>query len=127
MIKVKRTPMDLMDDIYTLAYWLTGSELGATELVNRTYLNVEFDSSETEVFKTFRECYFDTIGKNCASSTPVTPETSLVQRNADIKLSVLLAEISGMKHRAISKIIGKPLNTTRLWLSSGRKSFASAL
>ncbi len=119
--------MELMDDIYTLAYWLTGSESGATELVNRTYLNVEFDSSENEVFKTFRECYFDTIGEECLLNTADSAEKSLVQRNADIKLSVLLSEISGMTHRSISKIIGKPLNTVRLWLSSGRKSFVNAL
>ena len=41
MIKAQRTPMDLMDDIYTIAYWMTGSETAANELVNRTYLNVE--------------------------------------------------------------------------------------
>jgi DNA-directed RNA polymerase specialized sigma24 family protein len=45
----------------------------------------------------------------------------------DRKLSVLFSEICGLKHRAISIIIGKPLDTIRLWLSTGRKSFAEGL
>ncbi len=62
MIKEKRTPMDLMDDMYSLAYWMTGSETSAAELVNITYLNVTLDTPESEVYKTFRECYFATFG-----------------------------------------------------------------
>jgi len=34
MIRGKRTPMDLMDEIYSLAFWITGSEASANELVN---------------------------------------------------------------------------------------------
>ncbi|ACF42471.1 RNA polymerase sigma24 factor [Pelodictyon phaeoclathratiforme] len=123
--------MDLMDDIYSLAYWMTGSEASATELVNITYLNVTLDTPESEVYKTFRECYFDTFGYEEA---PCIPKPScnpmekmgsvLLQRDADIKLSVLLSAVSGLKHGAISKIIGKPLDTIREWLSVGRKSLA---
>lgn len=131
MIKEKRTPMDLMDNIYSLAYWMTGSEIEATELVNRTYLNIHIDTPEREVFKSFRECYLDSIDEDillripespCTQTEP--PVTPLRRRFADIKLSVLLSEVPGLKHRDISKIIGKPLNTIRLWLSSGRRSFA---
>ena len=129
MIKAQRTPLDLMDDIYSLAHWLTGSETKATELVNRTYLNVDHLSSETTVFQTFRTCYFDSLDRDDAQSLPETPcfsketpETALFNRDADIRLSVLLSAISGLKHRAISRILGKPLTTIRVWLSEGRKS-----
>ena len=129
MIKPNRTPLDLMDDIYSLAHWLTGSETTATELVNKTYMNVDNESSETEVFTTFRTCYLDSIDEDDANSLPETPcfskETpgmSLFKQDADIRLSVLLSAISGLKHRAISRILGKPLMTIRAWLSEGRKS-----
>ena len=129
MIKAQRTPLDLMDDIYSLAHWLTGSETKATELVNSTYLNVRNKSSETEVFTTFRTCYLDSIDQDDAYSLPETPcftketpETTRLRQNADIRLSVLLSAISGLKHRAISRIIGKPLKTIRVWLSEGRKT-----
>ena len=129
MIKAKRTPLDLMDDIYSLAYWLTGSETKATELVNNTYLNVDNKSSETEVFTIFRSCYLESIDQDDASSLPETPcfskETpgiALFKQDADIRLSVLLSGISGLKHRTISRILGKPLTTIRIWLSEGRKS-----
>ncbi len=52
---------------------------------------------------------------------------ALLRRDADIKLSVLLSAISGLKHRAISKIIGKPLDTIRVWLFNGRKSLAEGI
>ena len=129
MIKAQRTPLYLMDDIYTLAHWLTGSEKKATELVNSTYLNVGKESSENEVFATFRTCYLDSINQDDAYSLPETPcfsketpETNRLKQDADIRLSVLLSAISGLKHRAISRIIGKPLTTIRVWLSEGRKA-----
>jgi hypothetical protein len=62
MIKTKRTPLDLMDDIYSLAHWLTGSETKATELVNNTYLNVDhLKVLKPQVFTTFRTCYLESI------------------------------------------------------------------
>ena len=128
MVTKKRTPLDLMDDIYSLALWLTGSETKATELVNCTYGNVDYESSETEVFKTLRACYFDTLDHNetpCFSKERA--ETSMMKRDADIRLSVLLSAISGLKHRSISRIIGKPLKTIRVWLSEGRKSLVATL
>ena len=129
MIKQKRTSLDLMDDIYSLAHWLTGSETKATELVNRTFLNVDHLCSATEVFVTFRSCYLESIDQDDVQSLPETPcfsketpETALFHQDADIRLSVLLSAISGLKHRAISRILGKPLTTIRVWLSEGRKS-----
>ncbi len=81
MINAQRTPMDLMDDIYTLAYWMTGSETAANELVNRTYLHVESHTPEREVFKTFRECYFDSFAgdtADCISQSAHKPKERLV-------------------------------------------------
>ncbi|NTW64251.1 MAG: RNA polymerase subunit sigma-24 [Chlorobiaceae bacterium] len=134
MTREKRTPLDLMDDIYTLAYWMTGSEASATELVNLTYLNVTLDTHESEVYKTFRECYFNTFGHDNATCIPKPScnpmeklGTVLLKQDADIKLSVLLSAVSGLKHRSISNIIGKPLDTIRVWLSAGRKSLAERM
>ena len=131
MVTAKKTPLDLMDEIYSLAYWLTASESQATELVNNTYLNLENDSSETDVYKTFRVCYLDSIGIDVSEpDTPCTskelPQKSLINQVADIQLSVLLSAIAGLRHRDISRIIGKPLDTIRVWLSEGRKSLAQS-
>ncbi|NTU58325.1 MAG: RNA polymerase subunit sigma-24 [Chlorobiaceae bacterium] len=131
MIEIKKTPMDLINDIYSLAYWMTGSEKASTELVSRTYLNTEINAPETEVIKTFRECYIDTYGQNAELDIHDTSGTSgglidsLRQWSADIKLSVLLSELSGLKHAQISGIIGKPVETVRLWLFWGRKFFVN--
>ena len=93
MIKAQRTPLDIMDDIYSLAYWLTGSETKATELVNNTYLNVDNKSSETEVFQTFRTCFLESIDQNDLFILPETPcvskeipETTQFKQNAEISL-----------------------------------------
>jgi len=134
MIKAKRTPLDLMDNIYSLARWLTGSETKTTDLVNRTYLNLDHESSETEVYKTFRACYIDSLDHDEAHCMPETlcfsmeaPERQIIRQDADIRLSVLLSAISGLKHRTISRIIGKPLDTIRVWLSEGRKTLVHGL
>jgi hypothetical protein len=132
MAKQKNTPLDFMDHIYSLAYWMTGSETITTELVSKTYVNVGINTSKMELFKTFRACYFDMFNRDGAycipkfSCKPIESlGASILRQNADILLSVLLAEICGLKHRDISKIIGKPLGTIRLWLLKGRKLLAN--
>lgn len=130
MIEIKRTPLDLIDDIYSLAYWMTGSEKASSELVSTTCLNADLKAPETEVLKTFRECYIDAYGQNTDLDIHETGNhqggmiDALKQRAADVKLSVLLSELTGMKHAQISDIIGKPVDTVRLWLFWGRKFFA---
>ncbi|MBN1928178.1 MAG: RNA polymerase subunit sigma-24 [Chlorobiaceae bacterium] len=130
MIEIKKTPLDLIDDIYSIAYWMTGSEKASSELVSSTYLNTALNVEETEVLKTFRECYLDAYGQHAdldiheTSSTPSRLVDSLRKWTADIKLSVLLAEITGLKHAQISEVIGKPVDTIRLWLFWGRRFFA---
>ncbi|NTW69524.1 MAG: RNA polymerase subunit sigma-24 [Chlorobiaceae bacterium] len=131
MIQSKRTTLDLMNNIYTLAYWMTGSETESNELVNKTYQLIDKNLSEKEIYKTFRSCYLSTINIDRDPSAEKfgvlmdDTEESLRQKFADIKLSVLLSELPGIRHRDISKIIGKPLITIRWWLSLGRKSLVN--
>lgn len=128
MIEEKKTPLDLMDDIYSLAYWMTGSEKSASDLLNSVYLNVDIASSEMEIIKMFRICYFDSVraesGSGVANNVSRSEEKltqSLWRRFDDIKLSVLLSEISRLKYSDISEITGKSIETIRMWLSWGRK------
>ncbi|WP_236848152.1 hypothetical protein [Chlorobaculum limnaeum] len=58
MIEEKKTPLDLMDDIYSLAYWMTGSEKSASDLLNSVYLNVDIASSEMEIIKNVQNLLF---------------------------------------------------------------------
>jgi hypothetical protein len=97
MIDGKKTPLDLMGDIYSLAYWMTGSEKSANDLLNRVYLNIDIESSEMEVIKMFRICYFDSIGVELSSditNNMCLPEDGLTESLwkwfDDIKLSVLM-------------------------------------
>ncbi len=131
MVHIRKTPLEVLDDIYNLAYWMTGTEERTTDLVNRTYVNIEHNASEADILKTFRECYVDTYGQQ--PSLHITEEekpdnvsllTSLRQKAADVKLSVLLSEISGLRHAQIAEIVGRPVETIRQWLFWGRKFMA---
>ncbi len=128
MKKIKKTALDLLDDLYSLAYWMTGSEELSQELVYSTYLSADTGTEEGLLLKTFRQCYVARFGQKtdfCKTEKPGCSHPqimgSLMQWAADIKLSVLLSEISGMKHGQISEIVGKPVETIRLWLFWGRK------
>jgi len=132
MKQIKKTPLDLLDDIYSLAYWMTGSENASHDLVNKTYLFADTRTRETDLLKTFRKCYVDQFGQQAdfcingkTCKTHLQLIESLRQWAADIKLTVLLSEISGLKHRQISGIVGKPVDTVRLWLYWGRKILAN--
>ncbi|NTV01305.1 MAG: RNA polymerase subunit sigma-24 [Chlorobiaceae bacterium] len=127
MIQIKKTPIDLIDDIYSLAYWMTGSEKASEELVNCTYLNTYVEAPETEIIRTFRECYIDTYGQQAELEVTEPAGSSRGMFDsfrawaADIKLSVLLSDLTGLKHGQIAEVIGKPIDTIRLWLFWGRK------
>ncbi|NTW69660.1 MAG: RNA polymerase subunit sigma-24 [Chlorobiaceae bacterium] len=128
MNHIKKTPLDLLNDIYSLAYWMTGSEKESHDLVNLTYLYANNGTKESDLIRTFRKCYVERFGQRadfCTTERPCNTQLQLLdsmkQWSADIKLSVLLSEISGMKHRQISEIVGKPVDTVRLWLLWGRK------
>ena len=127
MIQIKKTPMDLIDDIYSLAYWMTGSENASEKLVSCTYLNTDLHAPETDVIKAFRECYIDNYGQQADLSVfePAGSVKGIFDSfrawAADIKLSVLLSDMTGLKHVEIAEVIGKPVETIRLWLFWGRK------
>ncbi|MDT9546813.1 MAG: RNA polymerase subunit sigma-24 [Chlorobium sp.] len=128
MTHLKKTPLDLLDDIYSLAYWMTGNEKATADLVNMTYVNLNANAKETEVLKTFRACYVDQYGNEaqlCISEQDCRPHVTLLEKfrewSADIKLSVLMSEISGLKHEQIAEIVGKPVDTIRNWLFIGRR------
>lgn len=128
MIEETHTQLDVIDEIYTLAYWMTGSRKDARNLLRRTYLNADRNSSESELIKKFRICYFDSIGQvpdtGFTENLDQSKESltkSLWKWVEDIKLTVLLSEIPGWKHRDIGEITGNTLETIGLWLSWGRK------
>ncbi|MCG8342991.1 MAG: RNA polymerase subunit sigma-24 [Chlorobiales bacterium] len=128
MIRINKTPLDLLNDIYSLAYWMTGSEKASDELVNNTYLNADISTQETDLLKIFRRCYVDRYGQDTelgmnenGNGTATSVFAKLRERAADVKLSVLLSEISGLKHKQISEIMDRPVDTIRLWLFWGRK------
>jgi DNA-directed RNA polymerase specialized sigma24 family protein len=127
MKRIKKTALDLLDDIYSLAYWMTGNEQISSDLVYCTYLSANTKTEERLLLKTFRDCYVERFGQNTdffssekSSVSHVQPLEYLMQWAADIKLSVLLTEISGLKHLQISEIVGKPVETVRVWLYWGR-------
>lgn len=128
MVRINKTPLDLLNDIYSLAYWMTGSEKASNELVNRTYLNVDVGTQQTDLLKMFRLCYVDRYGQDTeldmtenGNGTTKSVLAKLRQKAADVKLSVLLSEISGLNHKQISEIMERPVETIRLWLFWGRK------
>jgi hypothetical protein len=128
MKKMKKTASDLLDEIYSLAYWMTGSLEISSDLAYSTYKSADTAEEESELLKTFRKCYIARFGQfadfctgeqSCKSHVQIVD--SVMQWAADIKLTVLLSEISGLKHHQISEIVGKPVETVRLWLLWGRK------
>ena len=128
MIEQNTTPLDVIDEIYSLAYWMTGSNKDANNLLIRTYLNADKNSSEAELIKKFRICYFDSIGQVPVSGFMETLDQSMSSLTKslwkwvdEIRLTVLLSEIPGLKHRDIGEINGNTVDTIRLWLSWGRK------
>ncbi|NTW84211.1 MAG: RNA polymerase subunit sigma-24 [Chlorobiaceae bacterium] len=131
MIKGEKTPMELKGDINNLAYWMTGSLTSSQELVCVAYLKIGFDTPQIEAYKIFRKCYFDSFfhdKKTCITqhmnNTIEHLAEAMLLQEAEVKFTVLLSEISRLKPIIISRIIGRSLDTTRLWLSLGCKLLA---
>jgi hypothetical protein len=134
MLIGKRNPLDLLDQMYTIAYWMTGSLKKTNDLVYKTYDHIDSDSSEIELFKTFREVFdkdFSRENEPPPQNPSLNADTNIIQilrrERMDIKFSVLLAEICNLKHSAIALIMGRPLDTIRLWLTSGRKTLLEGM
>lgn len=108
MLEEKNTQLDVIDDIYSLAYWMTGSDKDASDLLRRTYLESGKNSSKIELIRKFRICYFESKGQSPMSGfieildqSMESLRPSLWKWCEDIKLAVLLSEIPGLKHRDI--------------------------
>ncbi len=132
MKSIIKTPLDLLDDIYSLAYWMTGDQGISQELVKKTYLYAAPQTEENVLLRTLRDCYVDQFGQNVeftligkTGKKNLQLLNSMKQWAADIKFSVLLSEISGLTQRQISEILEKPLETIHLWLFWGRKLFVT--
>ncbi len=128
MTSPKKTPLDIVNDIYSIALWMTCSEHDSQDLVYKTYRYADTRAKEIELLKAFRECYVNQFGQDtdfCISGKKCQHHFQLLDSlkhcAADIKFSVLLNEISGLQHRQIAEIIGKPIDTIRTWLLWGRQ------
>jgi hypothetical protein len=125
MLFQKRGPVELLDQMYTLAYLLTGSLKKTNDLVYKTYERVSSHTSDIGLFKTFREVYHEAAAldehqnqRGKANGSAVT----LLQEQTDILLAALLVEICALQHFEISIIMNRSIDTIRLWLSLGRKA-----
>lgn len=132
MEKKKRTPLQLIDDIYSIGYWITGSQTDAVGLFEKTYLIIDPEAPELEVFKAFRHCLLESYRDMSCIPQPSCKAmeklgSSLVKKDAEVKLTVLLSEISGLSTPDIAAVMGLPVQTITIWLSSGRKRFANDL
>lgn len=124
----KKSALEYIDDIYNLAYWMTGNEASTGMLVSQLYLNLEEDVTAVELFSKFRGLYLNSFGQEILLNTDdlMLVEDSEVARAivtlpADFKLVVLLSDIADLSHSEIAEVIGKPIDTVRSWLHWGRK------
>ncbi|MFZ4525300.1 MAG: RNA polymerase subunit sigma-24 [Chlorobium sp.] len=128
MTSTEKTSLDILNDVYSIAWWMTCSEQDSQDLVYKSYLHADTTTKEIELLKAFREHYINQFGQYtdfCISKNICQRHFQLLDSlkhcAADIKFSVLLNEISGLQHRQIAEIIGKPIDTIRTWLLWGRQ------
>lgn len=124
-----REPLELVDQMYTVAYWMTGSLKKTNNLVFKTYQLVDSETTEVQLFKTFRKVFYEHL---CFGMTSLAShqdceneeccESGKNDQEIDGRFAVLLAEVCKLKHQAISKILDQPVETIRLLLTSKRKS-----
>jgi hypothetical protein len=129
-----REPLDLVDQIYTVAYWMTGSLKKTNSLVFKTYQLVDSATTEVQLFKTLRKVFYECF---CFGVTSLASprdceneectESGKNVQEIDGRFAVLLAEVCKLKHHSISKILDQPVEKIRLLLTSKRKSMLSGL
>jgi len=126
-----RTVFDLQETLYRTALWMTGSKILARELVVWTYRDVVADTTLNELLKRFRAYYFSNFSIDlfsCFMETGCSRAHDLQDDSTgryydDIKLAVVLADMFGMTQHEISEINGTDLDTLKIWLWWGRKTF----
>ncbi|MCE1273780.1 MAG: RNA polymerase subunit sigma-24 [Chlorobiales bacterium] len=126
MLFHKSGSIEFLDQLYSLAFWMTGSLKNTAELVYKTYEQTGAHSSAFGLLKTFRKVYHEHADvdnpHSHSSSASDTAATMHRKQEVDIKLAVLFVELFGLQHLKISIIMEQPIETIRLWLSAGRKS-----
>jgi hypothetical protein len=123
--------MDAIDEVYNLAYWMTGSEASAGMLLSQTYQTMTESSSLADAYRALRENYVRSFGNK-----PVVSEESVgfiddadvaravLNLPADFKMVVLLADVAALSHDEIASIIEMPIDTVRAWLHWGRTALS---
>ncbi|ACF14990.1 RNA polymerase, sigma-24 subunit, ECF subfamily [Chloroherpeton thalassium ATCC 35110] len=124
----QKAAMEFIDDVYNLAYWMTGNEASTGMLVSQVYLNTPGQTSAEDLFKLFRKHYLNAFGQSTAfnASDVMFIEDGDVAKAvlnlpSDFKLVVLLSDVLELTHTEISHIIEKPIDTVRSWIHWGRK------
>ncbi len=124
-----RMPLDLLDHMYTVAYWMTGSLKKTNYLIYKTYQLVDSETTEIQLFKIFRKVFYEHYRIDAPSlvshevcDSEENPESESKKLEMDGRMAVLLAEVCMLRHQAISSILERPLETIRLLLTSKRKS-----
>jgi hypothetical protein len=129
MQQLSREPLDLLDQMYTVAYWMTGSLKKTNKLIYKTYQLVDSETSEVQLFKIFRKVFYEhyhvdapslVLHEVCESEENHGPENQKLEM--DGRMAVLLAEVCTLRHQTISSILERPIETIRLLLTSKRKS-----
>jgi hypothetical protein len=130
-----RTVFELQDTVYRIALWMTGSKILARELVVWTYRDVGVETTLNELFKRFRAYYFSNFSIDLFSCFLDTgckrahdlQDDSTGRDYDDIKLAVLFADMFGLTCNEIAEINGTDIDTLKIWLWWGRKTFVLQL
>ncbi len=120
--------MELIDDVYSVALWMTGDEASAGMLVSQTYLNNTGFKNAASLFKAFRNVYVRSYGQeggfgaaDAMNIDDAEVARAVINTSADFKLATLLADMVGLSHSQIAEVLDKPIDAIRLWLRWGRK------
>jgi hypothetical protein len=120
--------MGLIDDVYSVALWMTGDEASAGMLVSQTYLDGATFKNAAGLFKAFRGVYLRSFGQeglfNTSDAMSIDDRDvarAVIKSSADFKLTTLLADMAELSHNQIADVIEKPVDTVRTWLHWGRK------
>jgi DNA-directed RNA polymerase specialized sigma24 family protein len=133
MMNHRRAVLDAIDEVYNLAYWMTGNEATAGLLVSQTYQSITEHSTMLSLYQSFRNCYLKSFGQ-----TPIAIDDegliadgdiarAVIALPSDFKMAILFADIAELPHRDIASIVEKPVETVREWIHWGRKLLSKEL
>lgn len=126
--------LDAIDEVYNLAYWMTGNEATAGMLVSQTYSAIDKNATLVSLYRAFRENYLKAFGQAPVLSAEETAEIAdtdvaraVVALPTDFKMAVLLADVAGLSHRDIAMVVETSVEAVREWLHWGRKLITKEL